>query len=173
MEQEFLKVFNKVTSIISVIGTSITSIFGAQWILFLGYLILNVLDYITGTIKSKIKKEESSNKGLTGILKKVCYWILIGVSFLMSYLLVQVGSYININLEFVMLFGWFTLTCLVINEARSIIENLIEIGIKVPSFLKKGLEIYNDVLENTIDKIVNKETEESETEEKINNNKTK
>ena len=53
-----------------------------------------------------------------------------------------------------MLFGWFTLTCLFINEARSIIENLVEIGIKVPNFLKNGLEIYNKIIQNTIDKML-------------------
>ena len=155
MEQEFLKIFNKVSSIISIICTFITNVLGTHWILFLGYLILNIFDYITGTIKSKIKKEESSNKGLIGIVKKICYWILIGVAFLISYLLVEVGNCININLEFVMLFGWFTLTCLFINEARSIIENLIEIGISVPKFLINGLEIYNKVIEETINKFFN------------------
>lgn len=158
MEQEILKVFNKISSIISVICTAITNILGIHWILFLGYLILNIFDYITGTIKSKINKEESSNKGLIGIVKKICYWILIGVSFLLSYILVDIGSYININLEFVMLFGWFTLTCLIINEARSIIENLVEIGIEVPEFLKKGLEVYNELINKNIDNLIDKNT---------------
>lgn len=155
MEQEFLKIFNKISSIISIICTLTTSILGTHGVLFLGYLILNIFDYITGTIKSKIKKEESSNKGLIGIVKKICYWILIGVAFLISYLLVDIGTCININIEFVMFFGWFTLTCLFINEARSIIENLVEIGIKVPSFLKNGLEIYNKIIEDTIEKLLN------------------
>lgn len=53
----------------------------------------------------------------------------------------QLGSKLNINLEFIMLFGWFTLACLIINESRSIIENLIEIGIDVPVFLKKDWKL--------------------------------
>ena len=57
MEQEFLKIFNKITNILSIIWTLLTSIVGNEWILFAGYLILNILDYITGTIKCKIKKE--------------------------------------------------------------------------------------------------------------------
>lgn len=154
MEQEILKIFNKISSIISVIGTLITNVLGTHWILFLGYLILNIFDYITGTIKAKIKKQENSNKGLLGIIKKICYWILISVAFLISYLLVDIGNFININLEFVMLFGWFTVVCLIINESRSIIENLIEIGIKVPAFLSKGLEIYNNTLENIINGLI-------------------
>ena len=64
--------------------------------------------------------------------------------------------YCNINIEFVMFFGWFTLGCLSINEARSIIENLVELGINVPDFLIKGLEItekkFTRVVENNIEK---------------------
>lgn len=169
MEQELLKIFYKISTILSIIGTVITNVLGTHWFLFLGYLLLNIFDYITGTIKSKINKNESSNKGLKGIIKKVCYWILIAVSFLISYLLVEVGNCININLEFVMLFGWFTLTCLFINEARSIIENLIEIGISVPKFLINGLEIYNKVIEETINKFFNNQNGNNSNDD-INNN---
>ncbi len=151
--EEILKIFNKISTTISVISTTFTSIFGIEWILFMGYLILNIVDYLTGTLKAKIKKVESSNKGLIGIIKKICYWVLIGVSFLISYLLMQLGSKLNINLEFIMLFGWFTLACLIINESRSIIENLIEIGIDVPIFLKKGLETYENIIKSTIEKL--------------------
>lgn len=151
--EEILKIFNKISTTISVISTTFTSMFGIEWILFMGYLILNIVDYLTGTLKAKIKKVESSNKGLIGIIKKICYWILIGISFLISYLLMQLGSKLNINLEFIMLFGWFTLACLIINESRSIIENLIEIGIDVPIFLKKGLESYENIIKSTIEKL--------------------
>jgi len=156
MEEEFFKIYNRITNIISIFGATLTSILGAEWILFAGYLILNILDYITGTIKSKITKKESSNKGLIGIIKKICYWILIAISFLISYLLVHLGNKININLEFIMLFGWFTLTCLIINETRSILENLVEVGIKVPSFLSKGLNSYYSLLEKQITNYTNK-----------------
>lgn len=147
METEVLKIFNKITTMLSLISTTFTSLFGVEWVLFLGYLILNISDYITGTLKAKVKKTENSNKGLLGIVKKVCYWILILISFLISYLLILLGEKLNINLDFVMLFGWFTLACLIINESRSIIENLIEIGIKVPEILTKGLEVYYSLLE--------------------------
>lgn len=153
IEKEFYKIFNRITSIISAIGTTLTSIFGSEWILFAGYLILNIADYITGTIKSKVNKQENSKKGLVGILKKICYWVLIVISFLISYLLVKLGIQININLEFIWAFGWFTLTCLIINESRSIIENFIEMKIYVPEFLKKGLEIYDNIINNAINNL--------------------
>ena len=37
--------------------------------------------------------------------------------------------------------GWFTLACYMVNELRSLIENLVEIGVNVPAVLVKGLDI--------------------------------
>ena len=42
--------------------------------------------------------------------------------------------------------GWFTLACYMVNELRSLLENLIEIGVRVPSILVKGLEITEKLL---------------------------
>ncbi len=161
MEQEIVKVFNKINNTFSIICATLTSILGVEWILFAGYLVLNVIDYFTGTLKAKINKVENSNKGIIGILKKFSYWLLIGVTFFMSFLLMKLGQKINIDIDFVMLFGWFTLACLIINECRSIIENLIEIGIEVPSFLKKGLEIYYNKIERKVNDLTETEKKEN------------
>ena len=157
MNENIIKFFNIVNSIFSAIIVGISELFSGQRVLFLGYLILNVVDFITGTIKARMNKLESSSKGLIGIIKKIGYWILILITFLASYMLANIGDMINIDIDFVILFGWFTLGCLIINEFRSILENLSELGIKLPDFLIKGLE--------TIQHINEKETEE------INKNK--
>ena len=157
MNDNIMKFFNIVNSIFSAIIVGISELFSGQRVLFLGYLILNVVDFITGTIKARMNKLESSSKGLIGIIKKIGYWILILITFLASYMLANIGDMINIDIDFVILFGWFTLGCLIINEFRSILENLSELGIKLPDFLIKGLE--------TIQHIIEKETEE------INKNK--
>lgn len=156
--EEILKIFNKINSAISVIFVTLNTVLGTEWVLFAGYLILNILDYITGVVKARVKKVKNSNKGIIGIVKKVCYWILIVVAFLISYLLMELCSKLNINLDFIIFFGWFTLACLIINEARSIIENLTEIGIKVPKFLKSGLKVYQEILNKTIDNEINKDS---------------
>ena len=156
MEREIVKIFNNISSNISFIFTTLTAMLGIEWTLFAGFLILNILDYITGIIKAKIKKMENSNRGLVGIVKKVCYWILIMIAFLVSYLLVQIGYKVDIEIEFVMFLGWFTLMCLIINEFRSILENLIEIGIDIPIFLKTGLEVYHEKIEKNISEMLKK-----------------
>ena len=156
--EEISKIFNKINSMIAVIITSLNSTFGTEWILFAGYLVLNILDYLTGIAKAKFTKTESSANGLKGIIKKVGYWFLILVSFIITYLLVEMGNKININIEFINLFAWFTLACLIINEARSILENIVELRLKIPIFLKKVKKIYKKNFEKKVNEIVeNKE----------------
>ena len=153
MNDNIIKFFNFVNSIFSTIIVGISELFRGQRVLFLGYLILNVVDFITGTIKARITKKESSSKGLIGILKKVGYWILILITFLASYMLSNLGDLINIDIDFVILFGWFTLGCLIINELRSILENLSEVGINLPDFLIKGLEVIQNIIEKKAEEI--------------------
>ena len=155
MEENILKFFDKVNLIISAIITGMTNVFGIQWILFAGYLIFNIIDFITGCIKARINKTESSVIGLKGIIKKVGYWILILVAFLTSYMISIIGGLLDLNIDYVVLFGWFTLACLLINEIRSILENLTEIGIEVPDFLSKGLKVVNNTINNKIENSVN------------------
>ena len=73
--------------------------------------------------------------------------MVIGVAFFVSYCFVYMGEIIGINLEFVQLFGWFTLATYLINEIRSILENLVEMKVKVPSFLVNGLDIAQKLLD--------------------------
>ena len=153
MNDNIIKFFNFVNSIFSTIIVGISELFRGQRVLFLGYLILNVVDFITGTIKARITKKESSSKGLIGILKKVGYWILILITFLASYMLSNLGDLINIDIDFVILFGWFTLGCLIINELRSILENLSEVGINMPDFLIKGIEVIQHIIEKKAEEI--------------------
>lgn len=126
--------------------------FGVYWYIFAAYLIFNIFDWLTGWYKSRKQKRESSSVGLHGVLKKLGYWVIIAVAFLVSDVLVMLGKDIlNINLSFLMMVGWFTLACLMVNEARSILENLVECGYDVPEVLIKGLKV--------ADEIINKESE--------------
>lgn len=130
-----------------------TAIFGVYWYIFAAYLLFNVLDWLTGWYRSRRKKTESSSAGLRGIIKKLGYWIMIAVAFLMSNVFVNLGNDIlGVNLDFLMMIGWFTLACLMVNEARSILENLVECGYNVPAVLVDGLKV--------ADEMINKECKE-------------
>lgn len=134
------------------IVTVLTALFGAYWYVFVAYIVLNVFDWLTGWYKSRKKKTESSKIGLKGIIKKLGYWVIIAVAFIMSTVLVHLGNdVLHINLDFLMMIGWFTLACLIVNEVRSITENLVECGYNVPQVMINGLEI--------ADKMINSESE--------------
>lgn len=143
-----MKEFDKVNMIYGVIATIGVALFGKYWLLFFGFLVLNAVDYITGYCKAKFyKKNESSAIGAKGILKKVWYWIVIGMAFFVSMSFVHMGEIIGINLSFVQLFGWFTLATYLINEVRSILENLVEMNVRVPAFLIAGLDVTQKLLD--------------------------
>lgn len=129
-------------------------ILGEHWILFVAFLLLNVADWITGWMKSRINKKENSVAGWKGVLKKLGYWLMIAVAFGASAVFIEIGRTIGINLGVTTLLGWFVLASLLINEIRSIIENFVEAGFNVPKILTKGLEV--------ADKIVNQEEEKNE-----------
>ena len=129
-------------------------VLGEHWILFVAFLLLNVADWITGWMKSRINKKENSVAGWKGVLKKLGYWLMIAVAFGSSAVFIEIGQTIGIDLGVTTLLGWFVLASLLINEIRSIIENFVEAGFNVPKILTKGLEV--------ADKIVNQEEEKNE-----------
>lgn len=138
----------------------LTAIFGIYWYIFAAYLLLNIFDWLTGWYKSRKLKQESSKVGLKGIVKKLGYWVIIAVAFIVSGVFVHMGTdLLHVDLSFLTMIGWFTVSCLLVNEIRSILENLVECGYNVPNILIKGLAV--------ADKLINKEsdTDKEETED--------
>ena len=124
-------------------------ILGEHWILFAAFLLLNIADWLTGWMKSRLANKENSMKGWKGVLKKLGYWLMIMVAFGASAVFIEIGATIGIDLGITTLLGWFVLASLLINEIRSILENFVEAGFNVPIILVKGLEV--------ADKAVNKD----------------
>lgn len=142
------KITDKINLIFGIITAGLAGIFGKHWYLFLAFAILNIADYITGLVKAKMKKKESSNKGLSGIIKKVGYWAVVAISFFIGFYFAEMGEMIGIDLGFAEFVGWFTLAAFIINEIRSVLENLVEMGVEVPEFLTKGLEAAEKKIKN-------------------------
>lgn len=141
------KIVDAYNVIVGAAVTLLTGLFGAFWYIFAAYLMLNVFDWLTGWYKSRKLKKESSKVGLKGIVKKLGYWVIVAVAFLMSSVFVNMGhDLLNVDLSFLTLLGWFTLACLMVNEVRSIIENLVECGYNVPNILISGLAVTERLL---------------------------
>ena len=82
--------------------------------------------------------------------KGVLYFLLMGT--LACFCILGIAIFFrnrqkNYKWRWIYLIGYFTLATMFINELRSIIENLIESGINVPTILTKGLSVIEDKLE--------------------------
>lgn len=124
----------------------LTMVFGEHWFIFALFLLLNVADWLTGWMKSRINGVENSVAGWKGVLKKLGYWLMIIVAFAIAAGLIEIGKVINIDLGITTLLGWFVLASLIVNEARSILENFVEAGYDVPAVLTKGLQVADQKL---------------------------
>lgn len=146
------KVIDTYNLFVGAIVTLLSALLGAFWYIFVAYLALNVLDWLTGWYKARKLKKSSSEEGLRGIVKKLGYWVIVAVSFLVSGVFVEMGmDLLKIDLSFLTMVGWFTLACLMVNEVRSIIENLVECGYHVPQVLVKGLAVTEKLINNDSD----------------------
>ncbi|POP34792.1 holin [Lactonifactor longoviformis] len=153
-----MKVIDSYNAVAGAAAAVLVRVFGEHWILFAAFLLLNIADWITGWMKSRIAHKENSISGWKGVLKKLGYWLMILVAFVASAVFIEVGSILQINLHVTTLLGWFVLASLLVNEIRSICENFIEAGYKVPMILQNGLEV--------ADQAVNKEKENVASEDK-------
>ena len=124
----------------------LTMVLGEHWYIFATFLLLNVIDWITGWMKSRINGVENSMAGWKGVLKKLGYWLMIAVAFAIAAALIEVGKVIGIDLGVTTLLGWFVLASLIVNEARSIVENFVEAGYDVPRILTAGLQVADEKL---------------------------
>lgn len=137
----------------------VCGIFGVMWgrlgalaWLILALLIFNVADWITGSAASAVEgKGISSDAGRRGIVKKVGYWIEIGVCLVVDMLLVYALPELSTGATVVtfthpivapMVAVWLDL-----NEILSVIENLGRMGAPVPEWLSKFIT----VLKNKVD----------------------
>ena len=110
----FTDKYNAVTGAIVAV---LTAIFGTYWYVFAAFLALNVIDWITGWIKANKKKEESSKVGAIGAVKKLGYWAVVLVAFLIASVFVHFGKdMLGIDLSFLHLIGWWVLAMLIVNE---------------------------------------------------------
>ena len=137
-----MKILDMYNEVVGMLTALLAAVFGKGWYIFAAFLVFNILDWMTGWYKSRKLRTESSMEGLRGILKKLGYWVLIAVAFMVSAVFVNMGKDIlHMDLGFMMMAGWFTIACLMVNEVRSILENLVECGYEVPEILIKGLAV--------------------------------
>ena len=68
----------------------------------------------------------------------------------------KIGKIIGINLHIMLAIGWFILAHCIINEFRSILENMVELdkGYLVPKWLIRGLEATYKIMDKKVNNVV-------------------
>ena len=113
-------------------GTLLTAIvyFLGGWDMAIQVLVvMMILDYITGILKAIFNKEINSYVGVKGIIKKVGYLIIVGVSVMLDRLMGDTGAVRNVVIYF-----------FVANEGISIVENWVAMGLPMPQVIIDTLE---------------------------------
>lgn len=96
----------------------------------------NVVDYITGVFAAKYRNETiNSYKGMRGIIKKVCMWLLVLIGAWIDILINYAVECAGIGLTIPFVVATVVAVWLVVNEMISILENMIDIGVDMPPFL--------------------------------------
>lgn len=112
---------------------------------------LNIADYSTGIVAAYYKGESiCSTKGFRGIAKKICMWLLIAVGVVIDKMLEYTAAVANIKLSFSFAVGCFVAIWLICNELISILENISDIGVKVPAFMESILKAIKGKVEENI-----------------------
>lgn len=122
-----------IKSVISVIATTLIYFLGGWDIALQSLIVVIILDYLTGIAKSYVSKKLNSNKGLKGIVKKLSMLCIVAIAVIVDRIVGQTGMIRTLIIYY-----------LVANEGLSIIENLSEMDIIIPKFLKDKLEQIRD-----------------------------
>lgn len=96
-----------------------------------------IVDYMSGMLKAWAQEQLNSRVGIKGIVKKLCYLLLICVAGVVDWLIYSGLRQVGISLDFGFCFGLIVTIWLIINELISILENLAALEVPMPKFLAK------------------------------------
>lgn len=116
--------------------SALLSVLGILAIPVLLLVSCNIIDYVTGIIAAKYREQNvDSYKGIRGIAKKVCMWLLVVVGAIVDQLLKYASATVGITIPFTFLVACVVAVWLICNELISILENISDIGVNLPPFL--------------------------------------
>lgn len=153
----------KVKAFFITIFSILTSLFGALAIPIILLVACNIIDYFTGIVASKFRNQEiSSYVGIRGIVKKVSMWLLIAVGAIVDQLVLYAAETIGIVMPFTFAIACVVAIWLICNEAISILENVNDIGVKLPPFLTPIVSQLKSQIEEKVEVTSNDNSNESE-----------
>ena len=148
---------NYIKAFITAAMSLVASMLGVLYIPVLLMVACNVIDYITGMWAADYRNDSiSSYRSIRGITKKVAMWLLVVVGAIVDQLLLYASQTIGYQLPFTFLVACVVAIWIICNELISILENMVDIGIEIPTFLLPLVK----KLKTTVDKMGGAENQE-------------
>ena len=128
---------NTIKGLVTAIAALLSALLGTLYVPVLLMVLCNIIDYATGLMAAKNRPDGgiSSYRSIKGIKKKVSMWLLVVVGAIMDQLLLYASQTIGIKIPVTFLIACVVAIWIICNEIISILENMIDIGIQIPSFL--------------------------------------
>lgn len=151
---------DKATEIKALIAAAfgfVTALIGWAGWLFLMWVLLLFVDWLTGSEAARMNGTWSSAKGKQGRQKKLgCFYmvLLAGVLDALLYLLSDVLAIIQFPWDYRVILLPVVLLWYILIDAGSIVENVALMGAPVPDWLARGIEKAQEAVDNGGDKIV-------------------
>lgn len=143
---------NNAKIMIIAIGSALSSLLGVLafpcWIM----IISNLFDYATGLIASKFRNQDiNSYRSIRGIFKKVAMWALVAVGAILDEIIKYSTAQIGVDVKIQFLIASIVSIWITCNEVISILENIQDIGVPIPKFLKPLVKNIRSQVESKAD----------------------
>lgn len=120
----------------------------------------NAIDYITGIMASRRRGERiSSDIGIIGITKKVGQWLLVMIGWMLDVLIEHSVRKVMPEFQAPVIIAVFVAFWLIANEMLSILENVDDIGVPIPGFLRKVIKYFLNCTEHHVETAVPEDVE--------------
>lgn len=128
---------NVIKAIITAATGFLSSVLGILYIPVLLMVACNLIDYITGLVAAKYRTDGgiSSYRSMKGITKKVMMWLLVVVGAIIDEVLAYTSVTLGLAMPFTFLVACIVAIWIICNEIISILENMLDIGVDIPTFL--------------------------------------
>lgn len=128
---------NTIKAVVTGVAAFLSALLGTLYIPVLLMILCNIIDYATGLMAAKNRPDGgiSSYRSIKGIKKKVSMWLLVVVGAIMDQLLLYASQTIGVKIPVTFLIACVVAIWIICNEIISILENMVDIGIQIPSFL--------------------------------------
>lgn len=151
-----------IKAIFTAVFAFLSSLLGVLALPVILMVICNIVDYATGLMASPYRKQDiNSYKSIKGIAKKVCMWLLVLVGAVIDQLIIYAGDTIGYTIPFTFLIACVVAIWIICNEIISILENMKDMGVNIPSFLAPLVKNIKSQVEDKAD-ITDKHDSEGE-----------